>query len=135
MRKYSVLSMMVLWMTLFLVNCNRLERGKQIQTQARMQEIRQVIINYTNENDRLPDGGDLKTTIDNMEDAWGREILYQLDNIDDVSRYVIVSLGSDGKLDLQRIADYYDREPNDVGGMPEMDIVIVDGCFINNAGK
>ena len=69
-------------------------------------------------------------------DAWGNEIAYAIRPSSAQSMsYVVVSPGSDGRLDFPTMDSYFTMGFADIRGKGRRDIVFRDGMAITEAGK
>ncbi len=136
-RRNHILKCFLAVLLVFCAACERLDRGRQIQTQGRLQVVESNIAQFRSEQGRLPSTSELKSLCDKkvLEDAWGFAFKYELHEVDGVAHYVLASTGKDGELDVDQAASYIGAEPTNVDYDPASDIVIVDGRFVRNAGK
>lgn len=67
-------------------------------------------------------------------DGWGRAILIFWEPCG-LQSYLLISRGSDGKLDLESASDYCSEQPENVLGTPERDIVFLNGNPLKSATK
>lgn len=74
-------------------------------------------------------------SINGGRDAWGSQVIVHVESRDERVVYVLVSCGSDRKLDLPKVQDYFFMAPHDIHGQGEKDIVFRDGEPITRAGK
>ena len=118
-------------------SCGRLDRGRQVQTQGRLQIVRSEIVQFLDERGRMPSYQELELLCDNsvLKDAWGYDLRYEVHELDGVSHYVLASAGKNGELEVDALASYIGVAPANVDYEPNSDIVIVDGRFVRNAGK
>lgn len=65
-------------------------------------------------------------------DSWGHPFLYATQG----TSYVLVAVGRDGALDVDRIEEYFQVEPGkNIRGKPDEDIVYRDGKLLSIVGK
>jgi hypothetical protein len=50
-------------------------------------------------------------------------------------RFLIISAGADGKLDVPRAEDYFSMPVSDIHGEPDRDVVVRDGAMGTLAGN
>ncbi len=67
------------------------------------------------------------------KDAWGREYLLRFNK--DATSFILVSLGSDGDLDVPSILEYFNLDPVKVHDDHAADLVFRNGKAITYAGK
>jgi hypothetical protein len=68
-------------------------------------------------------------------DAWGREWIIVRNAEGNLPRFLIISAGADGKLDVPRAEDYFSTPVSDIHREPDRDIVIRDGAMVTLAGN
>lgn len=117
--------------------CGPLERGKQIRAHAQLQYLSALVEAHTSKGRPLPTPEDLRERAGTTRfmDPWGGNILYRRLQGPSGSHYILACLGSDHKLDVERLTDYIGAASEHVGGDASRDIVVVDGRFVRNAGK
>lgn len=131
MRTITILSVMA--MIFGLINCDRLHRGWQVRAHADIQILAARVEEEKAKLNRLPFQDEFRRLENGklQKDPWGNPFLYcELDG-----HYLIASLGSDGKLDVKDLHDYLGKRRINVSGQIEKDIVLVDGLFVQSAGK
>jgi len=70
-------------------------------------------------------------SVNSGRDAWGRSFIYAI-----VQRHsLLISTGSDGRLDVAEISEYLKLRDEVINGRPAHDIVILDGVPITRVGK
>jgi hypothetical protein len=115
------------------------QRAKQLRTYTNMQSICGNI-----RESRLEHGGTIDdATIEEILqseaggfDEWGHRLAYNSRRSEaGAVSYLLVSYGSDGKLDIEKIDGYYWAQPGSVVGHPERDIVFKDDVPLRGAGK
>ena len=113
-------------------------RGRQVRTFVSLKIISSKIDKYLSDHKGyIPNKEAYKiiSSVMNGRDAWGSHILYR--SIKGASKfsYIIISLGSDKKLDVNNINDYFKLRKVDISGNGSHDIVFRNGEAITNAGK
>ena len=127
-------------MLFFLVamsSCKLAERDKQLRTYVRLQEIVDVVEAFSETEGRLPGSEELLQLVGaaRMRDAWGRSLAFELFEADGQKHYVLASAGRDGQFERASLADYRLAEKRTVAYTPDLDLVAVDGRFVQSAGK
>jgi len=116
------------------VQCSRVDRIKQVQTQAKLQYLVSRIAEFRASKGYLPTSSEFESSLetnDALRDAWGRRIRYHTCG----DRYVLVSSGSDGLFELEQFDGYFDFDTKQVQHEYPLDIVVVDDEFVHSAGK
>lgn len=123
----------VLWVLPFV------RRAHQLRTYADMQMICSRIDNTVQQRGDALRANDILDAVRSVYggiDTWGNEYLVLFEKLGRIeSRYLLVSRGSDGKLDIAHIEDYFDMEIVDIHGQYEKDIVFLNGEPLTRAGK
>jgi hypothetical protein len=117
--------------------CRAYQRAKQVRSVANMQGVC-ALIERDKEEHRPIDEERIRTLVGQVaggRDGWGNEILVATRDTPAGRRYVLVSRGSDGRLDVDTPARYFDQTPTDVREDAGKDIVFIDGKEVTNAGK
>jgi hypothetical protein len=110
------------------------ERGKQIQSYAVLQQMGHVVSRLP-VNERTRDSIERAiSTVVGGRDAWGNPVHVYIDESGSALRYVLVSDGSDGRPDIAA-SDYFRMLPGDVRRQTKRDLVFRDGEMITFAGK
>ena len=120
-----------------LVACRPYEQYRQTQTIANMQAIINLIDDATRAH-RVPSKAVIDSCIHSVadgKDAWGNDFLIYFRTANGQWSYVLISRGSDGRLDSPNPAAYFAMTPHEVWSDPTRDIVVRDGDFITRAGK
>lgn len=68
-------------------------------------------------------------------DAWGNSVLVGVRSTPAGLRYMLVSMGSDGRLDVDTLLRYFDEVPPSVRDDARSDIVFIDGKDVTHGGK
>lgn len=74
-------------------------------------------------------------SVNKGKDGWGRDFILELRASSLGVEYVLISTGSDGRLDLPTTADYFSLTESDVDGQYRRDIVFRNGQPVTLAGK
>jgi hypothetical protein len=119
--------------------CGALDRGKQVRSVGTMQAIVAKLedvrrLGPTGLYDR-PRMQALIQSVERGRDGWGHELLYLVTAAQRGPSYVLVSLGSDGKLDVSDPVEYFNAPPSRIVDEPWRDIVFRDGKQVTLAGK
>jgi hypothetical protein len=117
--------------------CHVYDGAKQVRTVADMQSMC-ARIEGDKRKDRPITEARIKMLVGQVaggQDGWGNHILVATRDTPKGSRYLLVSMGSDGKLDVSAPARYFDQAPADVLEDATRDIVFIDGSQVTNAGK
>jgi hypothetical protein len=134
-----MLHSIVLILLTYLVACSDLDRIRQIRTVADMQTIIAKIEQIRANDPEFPtDSAKVRKVISSIaggRDAWRHEFLYLARPTSRGVSYVLVSLGSDGKLDVAQLTAYFNTPEQVIHDMPWKDIVFRDGHPITRAGK
>ncbi len=99
---------------------------------AKIEEIRTQTPEFLSDQAKMHD---VISRIAGGRDAWRHEFLYLARSTSRGVSYVLVSLGSDGKLDVAQLKEYFNTPEQFIHGMPWKDIVFRDGHPITRAGK
>lgn len=68
------------------------------------------------------------------QDVWGNEIQFLI-SPENPHSFLLISLGSDGKLDIPDPHFYFNDKPRNIIGQLERDIIFRDGVAVTDAGK
>lgn len=132
MLRKIVLGAVVLLSTL---GCVSPDRGAQIRTFAQLQTISRWI--ETDENARISASRIEELVLKSYggKDYWENEILFDVrEAAGGYTEYLLVSTGSDGRLDVSNIVEYYTAEREVIRGQTARDIVFRNGKFVTDAG-
>ncbi|MEP0774657.1 MAG: hypothetical protein HRF46_09900 [Acidobacteriota bacterium] len=77
----------------------------------------------------------LVQSVNQGRDAWGRDYVFDLQATAAGIEYVLISRGSDGKLDLSDVSAYFTLSEADIKYQYSRDIVFRDGVAVTRAGK
>lgn len=117
--------------------CRVYSRAKQVRTVANMQGM-SVLIERNKDEHRPIDERTIRTLVTKVgdgRDAWGNQILVATRETPTGGRYLLVSTGSDGQLNVDTPARYFDQAPADVREDATRDIVFIDGKDVTHGGK
>jgi len=123
---------------LVLAGCyNPLQRTRQIRSFETIKLVCQRL-----EELRVKSGGTVPEqefsaavrSIRNGQDEWGQPVLFSIRTAPAFS-YVVVSTGSDRRLDVNSMGDFFSMAKVDIRGSTKRDIVFRDGEAITNASK
>jgi hypothetical protein len=120
-----------------LAGCRAYNGAKQVRTIADMQSMC-ARIEDDKKRDRAIDDAKIKILVGQVasgRDGWGHSIFVATRDAPTGRRYLLVSMGSDGRLDVNEPARYFDQAPADVREDATRDIVFIDGTQVTNAGK
>ena|SRR5258708_262098 len=122
---------------LLIAGCKFYNAGKQVRTVATMQGICALIEQKKDEHRSIDEVGIrmLAKQVAGGRDGWGNEILVATRNTPHGLSYLLISMGSDGQLDVSTPRLYFAKTPADVRIDTTRDIVFVDGKQVTNAGK
>lgn len=109
-------------------------RMRQVTTYANMQTIAEKI-KYDLKEKTKEKAYELIRTVANGKDDWGHEFVFYCNDDPKDFHYILLSKGSDNKMDLANIVEYMNAGEVDVHGKAEKDIVFRDGKCITRAGK
>jgi hypothetical protein len=74
--------------------------------------------------------------LSDKRDFWGNQVLILTKRTDaHVASYVLVSFGSDGRLDHDQQEEYFKLQPHSVRTSMALDVIVRDGQPISLAGK
>jgi hypothetical protein len=111
-------------------------RALQVSTFAKMQTISAKIASGLKTGRRSPEEfRRIVSSVGGGKDSWGNEFLFDMRDTNKGFSYVLISRGSDGRLDLGSPSAYFDLQPCDIQGQYPRDIVFRDGIAITDAGK
>ncbi len=77
----------------------------------------------------------LVQSVNHGRDAWGRDYVFELHATASGIEYVLISQGSDAKLDLSDASAYFTLAEADVCRQYSRDIVFRNGTAVTRAGK
>ncbi len=127
-------TLFVVFLTIQIVGCRYYDEHKQFMSYKDMQIISQILVETTSKQ-----GLDIEAMTDIVlrfnggKDAWGRDYII---HIDEASRsFALVSLGSDGKPDLNSPDEYFALESRTVHDNSRADLVFINDRAITDAGK
>lgn len=113
---------------------DRLEATKQVRTTSLLQHIHGDLKGSVGEQGEVS-FRQLQEVIEGVNaglDGWGNDFLF---TVAPSGSFVVLSRGRDGKMDLERLEDYFNVGPRRVQGQYDRDIVFRDGIPLWNAGK
>lgn len=118
-------------------SCGRIESARQLNAQNDLHFAMVTIAEFRASHGRLPETAELAGLIpkDVLVDPWGDKLVYVPIRDGNVEHYVVLSLGSDRKLDVPSPRAYIGSPSRSVAGKFDSDIVVVDGEYVRNAGK
>lgn len=112
-------------------------RARQLRTFVDMEFISRHVEMMVREHGKL-DEADLTQAIHSVgdgRDAWGNEFILLLDVESDDLRYLLISRGSDGFLDVADVGEYFEMQKANIKEDYKRDIVFLNGVPLTNAGK
>jgi hypothetical protein len=111
-------------------------RALQVRTFADMQVISRKITAHLQTGDRSREALEaLVRSVNQGKDAWGNDFVLQIRDTDQGYSYLLISPGSDGRLDVASAAAYFDLERVDIRRQYANDLVFRDGVAVTMAGK
>lgn len=116
---------------------NFLVRGKQLATWVNMKSSSAYIDEYIEKKGAIEKGEEEKlfNELSYKIDEWNNKLILLCKWDNGNFHYVLISKGSNGKLDLENMNDYFILPSIAIHDMPAHDIVIRDGNYITDAGK
>lgn len=111
-------------------------RALQVRTFADMQVISKKITAHLEGGDRSREAlQGIVRSINQGKDAWENDFVLEIRETDQGFRYVLISHGSDGRLDVASPATYFDLQRVDIRRQYAEDLVFRDGTAVTVAGK
>jgi hypothetical protein len=128
----------ILIMFMAVIDCRVYDAAKQVRTVATMQAMCAAIEDAKER--RVPiSESEIRVLIAQVSkgrDGWGHPVVLAFRDSPAGPRYVLVSVGSDGRLDVVAAGQYFERPPTgDVKNDVTRDVVFIDGRQVTNAGK
>ncbi len=134
---WGFLVVVVSVVTLFVIAVGSFyRRGRQVRTFADMRIIAAKLDAAIRTG--VPTRAELLAVVQSVNhgrDAWGRDYLFELRATSLGTEYVLISRGSDGKLDFSDVSDYFTLAEGDVSYHFARDIVFRNGTAVTGAGK
>lgn len=114
---------------LILTGC---DGGRQVRTYADLQGIVSLVVSKSSEQSISEEVvmESIRSVSEDGLDTWGNPYVVFIRG----QHWVVLSTGSDGALDFEREAAYFELEPEDIRGEPHRDIVFRDGKNITYGG-
>jgi len=111
-------------------------RALQVRTFADMQVISKKITAHLEAGDRSREALEaVVRSVNQGKDAWGNDFVLQIRDTDQSYSYLLISRGSDGRLDVASAAAYFDLQRVDIRRQYAEDLVFRDGVAVTVAGK
>lgn len=111
-------------------------RALQVRTFADMQVISKKITAHLEAGDRSREALEaVVRSVNQAKDAWGNDFVLQIRDTDQSYSYLLISRGSDGRLDVASAAAYFDLQRVDIRRQYAEDLVFRDGVAVTVAGK
>jgi len=109
----------------------------QVSAQGDLQTIAATVEQFRASKGTLPSPDSLRKILGQRaeRDPWGNAYAYVVYQRQEGEHFVIVCLGADGKLDVASPELYLNSKETTVAYQYSRDIVVVDGSFVQNAGK
>ena len=132
MRCRTVLVLLVAGLT---IGCHEyFQLTRQTATFADMQNISRELFDSCHETGTLSEevASRIASQYNNGKDRWGNPFLFHYRDHPACS-FILVSLGSDGIIDVDDITIYFEKRREDIVGHLDRDIVFRDGMWITRA--
>lgn len=111
-------------------------RALQVRTFADMQVISKKMTAHLEAGDRSREVLEgIVRSVNQGKDAWGNDFVLQIRDMDQRHSYLLISRGSDGRLDVASPAAYFDLQRVDIRRQYAEDLVFRDGVAVTLAGK
>jgi hypothetical protein len=111
-------------------------RALQVRTFADMQVLSKKITAHLEAGDRSREALEaVVRSVNQGKDAWGNDLVLQIRDTDQSYSYLLISRGSDGRLDVASAAAYFDLQRVDIRRQYAEDLVFRDGVAVTVAGK
>ena len=130
---------LLLLLALALVGCgfyDAYQRAKQVRTYADLQtlarRIDQVFAEHPLSSAEIEG---ILQEVNDGRDAWGNRFIFRSRVVRGKSSYLLISLGSDGRLDVEDASAYFSAPMSRVHGHSGRDLVFRDGQAVTLAGK
>lgn len=134
--KIAVVAAIALIITVAVAAWSFRRRALQVRTFADMQVISKKITAHLEAGDRSREALEaIVRSVNQGKDAWGNDFVLQIRDTDQSYRYLLISRGSDGRLEVASPAAYFDLQRVDIRRQYAEDLVFRDGVAVTVAGK
>jgi hypothetical protein len=126
-------------LALTLVDCgfyDSYQRAKQVRTYADLQTLARRIDQVLAEHSlSSAEAEGILQEVNDGRDAWGNRFIFRSKAVRGKFSYLLISLGSDRRLDVEDEGAYFTAPVSRVHGESEQDLVFRDGQAVTLAGK